>query len=172
MHISLPQQHANGFVPFDYEAKNGKLRAFNAGISSGHVIGNHVTCPKSESQHKQAQTTSLFHPQYAIEPLCTAKLNMAISRLNSGQSIGQVVFFPAYSIHINSKIHLGHIPDHLKYSGGNTAWSIWVMQATFLPLERVTEQYNCSNDLYSFLVNLQGLENTQALQESLVERLS
>ena len=52
-----------------------------------------------------------------MRPLSVDKLNIVISRLHSGQTTCQILFFIAFSIGTISKTHSEHFSDPLKSSG-------------------------------------------------------
>src|SRR6266481_8023375 len=68
--------------------------------------------------HKQTSTTPEIQLHHTMRPLSLDKLNIVISRLNSGQTTHQISSSTGVSIGTISKIHSAHCPDVSKSSGG------------------------------------------------------
>src|SRR6266481_2852297 len=69
--------------------------------------------------HKQTSTTPEIQLHHTMRPLSLDKLNIVISRLNSGQTTCQISSSTSFSIGTISKIHSAHCPDVSKSSGGH-----------------------------------------------------
>src|SRR6266481_926630 len=71
--------------------------------------------------HKQTSTTPEVQLHHTMRPLSLDKLNIVISRLNSGQTNCQISSSTGVSIGTISKIRSAHCPDVPKSSGGHPA---------------------------------------------------
>src|SRR6266481_220325 len=71
--------------------------------------------------HKQTSTTPKIQTHHTMRPLSLDKLNIVISRLNSGQTTHQISSSTGVSIGTISKICSAHCPDVPKSSGGHPA---------------------------------------------------
>src|SRR3979490_1385305 len=69
--------------------------------------------------YKQTSITSELQPHYSMRSLSVNKLNIVISRLNSGQTTCQILSSTGVSIGTISKICSKHCPDLPKSSGGH-----------------------------------------------------
>ena len=68
--------------------------------------------------HKQTSTTLELQPHHTMRPLSVEKLNIVISRLNSGQTTCQISSSTGFSIGTISNIHSEHFSDIPKSPGG------------------------------------------------------
>ena len=67
--------------------------------------------------HKQSSTALELQPHHTMRPLSVDKLNIAISRLHSGQTTCQISSSTGFNIGTISKIHFEHFSDLPKSSG-------------------------------------------------------
>ena len=99
--------------------KKPKLEAFNEVLA--HVTWLEIMWHiyKKFKWYKQTSTTPELQPHYSMRSLSVDKLNIVISRLNSGQTTCQISPSTGVSIGTISKICSKHCPDLPKSSGSH-----------------------------------------------------